>query len=306
MTSGPINGKMRFATFWAGQSLPALDRACLASFIRFGHDVTLYSFDAVANPPEGIALGDAASILPRSALDAFIHDKRPDLSHSSDYFRYKLFSVSDEAWIDTDMLMLRPLDLPTSPNLFARETANSLCGAIMRIDPAGPALPELVRKSEQLMHTELAWGATGPRLLSQVIGKRAMLEQAHAPDVFFPIHYDDFYKPLLVECREECERSCASAYTLHLWNNIVVRLGYWKELAPPEGSFLWARLEALGLLGYFRETYPAKVMSQLVTNWLYRKSGGDIGVLGVARQIGPSILRSAMPRGRKLIQARRH
>ncbi len=298
--------KMRFATFWAGATLPALDRACLASVVRLGHAITLYSFEPVANPPEGVSVGDASAILPSSALHAFIHNGRPDLSHFSDYFRYKLFAATDEAWIDTDMLMLAPIDLPPAPNFFARETPSSLCGAIMRIDPAGAALPELLRRSEQLMHTELAWGATGPRLLGQVIGKRAMLEQAHEPAQFFPIHYDDFTKPFLAEHRDECERACEHAYTLHLWNNIVVRLGYWKELAPPEGSFLWSRLKALDLLGYFRDTYPASVMSQLVANWQYRKTGADVGALGVARQVVPSIMRSAVPRIRTLIQSHLH
>ncbi len=295
-----------FATFWAGPRLPALDRACLSSFVRLGHRLTLYSFDPVQNPPEGVQVADAAEILPRETLRAFIHDGRPDLSHFSDYFRYRLFAATGETWIDTDMLMLRPIDFAPQPNLFARETASSLCGAIMRIDTAGDALPELLRRTEQLMHTELAWGATGPRLLGQVIGQRDIIAQAHSPEVFFPVHFDEFTKPLLVECRDECEALCARSYTLHLWNNIVVRLGYWKELAPPEGSFLWSRLQALGLLGNFRDTYPASVMSQMVENWNFRKTGADIGALRMARQIGPSIMRSAVPRIRALVQSRLH
>jgi hypothetical protein len=293
---------MPVASFWAGGPLPALDQACLASFAHAGHQVTLFSFEQLRDLPDGVVLADAGDIVDRSSLDAFIHEGKPNLSHFSDYFRYRLFASTGQAWIDTDLLMLRPLEDAQGDNLFAKETPSSICGAIMRISQDDPKLAELLRRTEALMHTELAWGATGPRLLNQVLGSETVLRQAQSADRFFPVHYDDFTKPLLPEHADACEALCEGAVTLHLWNNIIVRLGYWKELAPPEDSFLWLKLREFGLLSLFRDTYPADVMRNMVTNWMLRKSGGDIGALKLARQVVPSIVRSAVPRIRSFRQ----
>lgn len=292
------------ASFWAGARMPALDKACLLSFVFGGHSVTLYSFEEIEGLPDGIILRDAREIAPFESREAFLYRGEPNLTHFSDYFRYRLLAHSQHMWIDTDMLMLRPLDFGPVVNLFAKETDKSICNAILRIPSDDPALAEVIRRTERLMHTELVWGATGSRLLNRVFGPMAVLEQAHAPTDFFPIHFDDFWKPFLPECAEECADASRTAYTLHLWNNIVVRMGVWKELAPPEGSFLWACLRDRGLLYFFRDTYPVDVMRHMVTNWKLRKNGADIGMLKLARQVFPSIIRTAAPRLRALLQAR--
>jgi hypothetical protein len=293
------------ATFWAGREMPALDRACLASFVAHDYQVTVYSFDRIDGLPSGVMLGDAGAIVPRESVTAFIYGGKPNLSHFSDYFRYCLFARTDHTWIDTDMMLLRPITVASDGDLFAKETDTSICGAIMRIGRDNPHLATLIRRTEQLMGSELVWGATGPRLLNQVMGRAAVLRHAHAQSAFFPVHYDAFWKPFLPSCREECEALCRDAFSVHLWNNIVVKMGVWKELAPPVGSFLWARLEQLGLLGLFRDTYPEAVMQAMATNWLLRKSGGDIGVIKLAQQVLPSVLRTTVPRVRAMWQMRK-
>ena len=292
------------ATFWAGGPLAALDKACIASFARQGHQTILYAYGEPADPPPSVILADAAEIAPAEAMSAFIFNGRPNLSHFSDYFRYRLFARSKHAWIDADLLAIRPIQAPHDGFVFACETKRSLCGAIMLIDQADPHLQELLRRTEALMHTELAWGATGPRLLTKVFGTNNVIARAAPPEIFFPIHYDDFCLPLLPEAADQCADLCHRASTLHLWNNLVVSLGYWKDLAPPKDSYLWRELRRLELLHLFKDTYPAEVMRAMVTNWRFRKSGADIGVLKLARQAGPSIVRTVAPRIRSLRQSR--
>jgi hypothetical protein len=277
-----------------------LDRAAIASFALHGHRTTLFSFDPVADPPPGVAIADAADIVPREAMSAFIYEGKPNLSHFSDYFRYRLFARTEHAWIDADLLNLRRVPTPADGMLFACETRTSLCGAIMRIKSDDPRLGDLLRRTEALMHRELVWGATGPRLLTNVFGARTIIRHAAPPETYFPIHYDDFFLPFLPEAAEICEELCRQAFTLHLWNNLVVQLGYWKDMAPPRGSWMWKQLQAMGLLSLFTDTYPAEVMRAMVTNWRFRKSGGDIGVVKLTQQIVPSIIRTARPRLRRL------
>jgi hypothetical protein len=293
------------ASFWAGGQMPALDKACLLSFTLAGHSVVLYSFEELEGLPDAITTRDAREIAPVDSLTAFTCQGSPNVQHFSDYFRYRLQARTPHIWVDTDMLALRPLDFGPVESLFAKETERSICNAIFRIPSDHPALADLISRTERLMHTDLVWGATGPRLLRQVVGTTALFEQAHPPSNFFPIDHLDFWKPFLPEYTPECFERTRKAYTLHLWNNILVRMGVWKELAPPEGSFLWDCLYDSGLLSLFRNTYPAEVIRRMVETWHFRKNGADIGILQVMRQVFPGMVRTATPRVRALMQAKK-
>ncbi|MEL4382836.1 hypothetical protein, partial [Shewanella algae] len=92
-----------------------------------------------------------ADITEAQSVSAFLYEGTPNLSHFSDYFRYRLFARTGFAWIDADLLALGPVPVPESGALFARETETGLCGAIMRIPSGDPRLDELLRRTEALM-----------------------------------------------------------------------------------------------------------------------------------------------------------
>ena len=60
------------ATFWHGP-LDALRTLCLRSQVAAGHKVTVYSFEPLAQLPEGVGNAEAEAILPR----AFAERLRP-------------------------------------------------------------------------------------------------------------------------------------------------------------------------------------------------------------------------------------
>ena len=300
--------RLTFATFWSGEQLSAFECACLRSLAVRGYPVHLYSFDQIANVPAGIALRDAAEIAPPESVRRFLYAGKPNLSHYSDYFRYLLFRKTPHIWIDADMLLLRPLDIALKGTLLAREREDSICGAIMRLDNTRPELDRLIASTEAAMDRELKWGETGPGLITKIFGRSATFGDAFAPQFFFPITHDDFWKAFLPEYRGECEQLCAEAFGVHLWNNIVDRLGVWKMLAPPPGSFLANRFEQDGSLGFFAGTYPEKVMRAMVENWRLRQDGSALGIGNLSRQLLPSIGRtvrhrlggsSLLPRGKR-------
>jgi hypothetical protein len=281
-----------FASFWAGKRLSAFEVSCLRSFVTRGYAVHLYSFDVIENVPEGVLLLDAAEIDPAESVKRFVYKGEATLSHYSDYFRYLLFQKTRHIWIDADMLLVRPIEVELGATVLAHERADTICGAVMRLDNANPALKDLIVRTEAVMDRDLHWGETGPRLLTKVFDDRDTLKGAFAPERFFPITHDDFWKVFLPEHREECETLCGRAWGVHLWNNIVDRLGIWKMLAPPRGSYLWQRFEQDDSLQYFTATYPEKVMRQMVENWVLRKNGQDLGIVNLSRQLVPSALRT--------------
>ncbi len=106
-----------------------------------------------------------------------------------------------------------------------------------------------------------------------------MLDEAGDASKFYPVHFDEFWKVFLPECREECENLCENAMTLHLWNNIIEKLGIWKEIGPSKGSYLENIFSDMGLMEYYDKVYPEKVARLAIRNYLH----ADIGLLTLAK-----------------------
>lgn len=291
---------LSFGTFWAGTALSPFEAACLHSFALRGYEVTLYSYGSLEGVPPAIRQEDAAAILDEQYLDAFVYDGRPNLSHFSDLFRYRMFQKTPHAWIDADVLMLRRFEHPLPSTMFAREQQGSICGAIMRISPEDPLLGELCEATLSLADRDLRWGETGPLLLSRLLRRHGRQHDTFGPEAFYPLSHDEFWKTLLPEHADECTSRCRNAYTLHLFNNVLTRFGIWKRFAPPAGSFLHNRLMEDNTLGFFSGVYPAEVMRQMIENWRLRMNGGDLGIRGLSRQIVPSLFRTIRHHGVRL------
>ena len=286
-----------FASLWAGQPPSPFELACFHSFARRDYDLVVYSYDRFEGMPPWLTFRDAAEITPKSDLEAYIYEGKPNLSHFSDLFRYRLFQETDRIWVDADILLMRPFDFTLPAAIFAKEHEKSLCAAVMRLDRSDPRLAELVARTRALAGKSLFWGETGPRLMTAVFGRTDAFAHAFPPSTFYPVLYDVFWKVFLPEHRDECAAMCKDGYTLHLWNNIVVQLGIWKTMAPPKGSWLHELFDADDSLRFFEGEYPVAVMRKMVENWRYRFSGGDLSLGVLVRQIAPSALRTAKRRG---------
>lgn len=284
-------GVPTFATFWHGDLSP-FEAACIASYVVRGYDITVYSYTPLEDLPPGATPGDAATIVKQDALSRFIYRGKPNLSHFSDYFRYLLFKKTDRIWVDADMLLVRPIDTALPDTLLTRESPTSICGAIMRLGDKDQHLDRLITQAEACMGRELQWGETGPRLLTKEFGQAALLNQSFGPERFYAITHDDFWKVFLPEFAEECEARTAQSWGVHLWNNIVDTLGYWKLFAPPRGSFLHAKFAADAQLPLFKGIYPEEVMRRMTTNFRLRKTGEELGIRQISTQLLPSIRRT--------------
>jgi hypothetical protein len=51
---------------------------------------------------------------------------------------------------------------------------------------------------------------------------------------------------------------------MHLWNEMFERCGYDQNCAPPVGSFLHQRCEALDTLGEFQRVYDRREVWEMV------------------------------------------
>jgi hypothetical protein len=82
--------------------------------------------------------------------------------------------------------------------------------------------------------------------------RRQLAASMKDPKEFMPVHYDEYYKLRLPEFAEECAEKCRNAKTVHLYNDILDRIGVWKILLPPEGSYLHYLFSAQKQVNGFR------------------------------------------------------
>ncbi len=142
-------------TFWHGP-LDALRRLCLRSQVAAGHKVTIYSFEPLAQLPEGVGNAEAEAILPHS----FAERLRPTEANGtwrdwttlqfSDFFRMKLMADGRGLWLDADVLLLKAIEIDLAKPYFAWERPRQLGNSVLYL----PANDPIVGAFTSLMHQD--------------------------------------------------------------------------------------------------------------------------------------------------------
>jgi hypothetical protein len=158
-------------TFWHGP-LDALRRLCLRSQVAAGHKVTVYSFDPLAQLPDGVGNAEAEAILPH----AFAERLRPTGADGvwrdwttlqfSDFFRMRLMARNagpnnpgpnnpgpnnPGLWLDADVLLLKSVEIDPAKPYFAWERPRQLGNSVLYLpsdDPVVAAFTALMQQDE--------------------------------------------------------------------------------------------------------------------------------------------------------------
>lgn len=251
-------------TLWIGDSLGAIERACLRSMLRQGHRVALYCYTEVAGVPPAVELRDASRILPRAAIPQSWSD-RSDLY--SDWFRYLIQKAGLGTWLDLDVYLLAPIDMERA-YLFGEYAPRKINGAVLRLPADSPILDALLKQFETgavpigplplltqvptlyrkltmgISHlAKTPFGATGPFALTGFAGRFGVSDEALPQEVFYPTPWRNaawIVDPAIRVEDQITDRTVA----VHLWNECI--RGY-KHSQAPEGSFL-ERLQREGRL----------------------------------------------------------
>jgi hypothetical protein len=143
-------------TFWHGP-LDGLRLTCLRSQTAVGHKVTVYSFEPLAQLPDGVGNAEAEAILPHS----FAEKLRPTGTDGvwrdwttlqfSDFFRMRLMARSAGLWLDADVLLLKPVEIDPAKPYFAWERPRQLGNSVLYLpsgDPIVAAFAALMQQDE--------------------------------------------------------------------------------------------------------------------------------------------------------------
>jgi hypothetical protein len=242
--------------------LSALERACLRSIVRMGHQLTLYCYDEPHGVPEGVIVEDAALILPRSTI---VRHQSGSVALFSDRFRFELQRRDKGLWVDTDVYLLAPLRYPPDRPIFGWLDARMLGAAVLRLPPDSPVIdavlalferpvvptwlrpPDRVRAHWRAWRTggvdlaTLPWGVAGPAALTVLARRNGLLHYAEPRDVFYSYGWEE--AAWIFDPRQSIDAHVTpQTRALHLYNYMVARR---KDTPAAAGSFM-ARLQQEG------------------------------------------------------------
>ncbi len=255
-----------FATFWRGP-LPALVSACLLSFPARGARLALYAFEPF-DLPEGVEWRDAREIVADPATaERYRVAGLTSAATFADRFRYELLERADLCWVDADMVLLKPLD-PSAPVIWGRQPEAKgkalINNAVLRLPPGHPVLAEMLARARAAEGAQIGWGAIGPYLLTQVAEAQGVDATASPPSRFFPVAPDDFWRLFDPASREIVAEAAAGADMLHLWSELLRRMAWDFDAAPPPGSYLAEIFAAAA----FKRTASASEVEAMTARWL--------------------------------------
>jgi hypothetical protein len=244
---------MACVTLWIGETLGPVERACLRSVMRQGHQLVLYCYLPPKAVPEGVEIRDAEEILPQSEI--FYHH-RGSVALFADWFRYELQRHGAGIWVDTDVYLLQPLD-ESREYLFGEQSPGLINNAVLRLPAHSAMLDDLVepfsgrtprwlpkpaywlsKMRERVTGAahvgSMPWGTTGPSALTAAASKEGLLSHALPPSVFYPAPWEK--AAWITDPAQSLDEWVTDAtVALHLWNE---RIKGFKNAPPPKGSFL--------------------------------------------------------------------
>ena len=240
------------AGFWHGRPLGDLRRLCLASQLRTGYRVKLFSYEPLAGLPAGVENLDAHPILPARYLDQL------QVFQLSDFFRIRLQEMGIGIWLDTDVYLLRAMNVDPAMPYFARENRRKLNNSVLYLPPKHPIvtaynqmlehlevlpawvpmryrLSQLVRRlrGKPAMPWNLRSALYGPGALTVLARRTGSIQHALPPRSFYAIHG----KPALFYEKHDFATLIEDPRVIGLH----ITPQKWEGRAPAEGSlYQWA------------------------------------------------------------------
>ncbi len=158
--------------FWVTGKLRKMEQLTIRSFIHFGHEFHLWSYDKeVDDLPPGTVLHDAAEIIQEERVFRYRSKKMVWGSGSyggfSDIFRYKLLHERGGWWVDMDVTCLKPFDFP-EPYFFRNHWQLKVVGNILKC----PSGSELMKKCYEQASVEVTEDNTDWHLPIRILNEQ--------------------------------------------------------------------------------------------------------------------------------------
>ena len=155
--------------------------------------------------------------------------------------------------------------IPKVAELFAREDAEFVNNALLFFEPQHPVMVNCLDQALE-MGRNVQWGDTGPRMLTRVLQQLGCIERAVPPAVCYPIHWSHALEMLRPSQTSALVEQTQSSLFLHLWNEMLRRVGIKKTNIPPKNSLLRGLIEQHQVGGWMGE-YDERCVEELVIRY---------------------------------------
>jgi hypothetical protein len=226
----------QFASFWYQGALTGFEYLCIKSFLDYGHEFFLYTYDDELLTPPGCVVRTAHEFFDEDAVFFYSKNAEKKVSAFSNMFRYRMIYETGLCWVDTDVLCLSE-NFPMPSYMFARQDSEFYNGAILRL-PVGHEAMHLAAEYCWAVRESAVWGDLGPRLVTKIVDEYDLESQACPTEWFYPVHWRNALKLLDPASEKDLTKQIENAHLIHLWNEIFSRHGVNKKKLPPDGSFL--------------------------------------------------------------------
>ena len=254
-----------FGSLWVGGQLTKVQEVSLASFIYYGHSLTLFVYDDAIIVPHGVAKADARVILPETSL--FLVEG--SYSAFSDVFRYNMIDKTSLAWVDADTICLSN-DWNFSDEIFAGKeysvdgSDELVVGGVLSLKPDSEILNYMISRSTNTDKTTMQWADIGPKLVTEAFNKFSYLHYAYPPNVFCGIKFTDWYDLWDPSKLRDILNLYNTSKSISVYNQMLTRNGIDKN-SLPEGS----------AMEYFYNKFTGKVANGFTKvfdkeDWIYR------------------------------------
>jgi len=208
-------------SLWIGDEISNVEKLCINSYIKNGHNFHLYTYGTVDGVPKNCEVRDAREILPKEDVFAYnVGIGKGSYSAFSNYFRYKLLGLKGGWWTDTDIICLKEIDIKED-FVFASEKTSDGKSHITSGLIKAPAGSEFCKYCYSFCEDQdketLAWGTVGPRLVSKAANALSLSDFTRPWRLFNPIGFEQVGM-LFDETFGDMDLS--DSYTIHLWNEM--------------------------------------------------------------------------------------
>lgn len=208
-------------SLWIGEPLSTLERLCIASHLKNGHEYHLWTYESL-EVPEGVILKDGNEILSKSEIFTYSGPKEEgggSVSAFSNWFRYKLLLERGGWWCDVDVCCLKPFDFSRDYIIASEEQRPwkdddpFVATCVLKVPPKSKLMQYCWDRCQEIGKNNLEWGWIGPDLLSESTSVCHLSDSVVPHWVFCPVNwwsFEDMFKPF----------SLGKSYTVHLWNEM--------------------------------------------------------------------------------------
>ncbi|MCX7862817.1 MAG: hypothetical protein N2449_07460 [Bacteroidales bacterium] len=122
---------------WIGSKLSNLELLTIHSFVHFGHEFWLWTYNPIETPlPPSVSIKNAELIIPYEKVFCYKYSNqyghgKGSYAGFSDIFRYALLYQYGGWWVDMDVTCLKPLDFE-QPYVFRKHHQWKVVGNIMK------------------------------------------------------------------------------------------------------------------------------------------------------------------------------